>query len=332
MRLAGGGARVLLADKARFPRDKPCGGGGHRARTSPRTVRRGRPPSSRTSIASSCESATAGRVARRSTSPLVRMTQRATARRASRPPGRGRGRGLPGRRLRFPGSSWAGRRHREAPAPPAFALRTSSARTGRTGSSRAPLQAGMGSGCGVALEGNVGVVGSRTRAVRRYRLGRARRRAGRLRLGLPEGRSCEPRGRRLVGRGPRLRLHLTRLAHVHGVEPSSLRDVRGHRLPMRRPGAPAASGRVLLVGDAAGLVDPLSGDGIYEAFVSARLAADAVPRRERRRLRSGARGRARSPRPDVLEGEAGRGSLPARVPVGAPRSRRVRRRRGAAPR
>ena len=45
---------------------------------------------------------------------------------------------------------------------------------------------------------------------------------------------------------------------------------------MRELGAPAARGRVLLVGDAAGLVDPLSGDGIYEAFVSAKLAADAV--------------------------------------------------------
>jgi flavin-dependent dehydrogenase len=45
---------------------------------------------------------------------------------------------------------------------------------------------------------------------------------------------------------------------------------------MRRLGAKAARGRVLLVGDAAGLVDPLSGDGIYEAFVSARLAADAI--------------------------------------------------------
>jgi flavin-dependent dehydrogenase len=33
---------------------------------------------------------------------------------------------------------------------------------------------------------------------------------------------------------------------------------------------------VLLVGDAAGLVDPLSGDGMYEAFVSGRLAADAI--------------------------------------------------------
>jgi flavin-dependent dehydrogenase len=36
------------------------------------------------------------------------------------------------------------------------------------------------------------------------------------------------------------------------------------------------SGRVALVGDAAGLVDPLSGDGMYEAFLSGRLAADAV--------------------------------------------------------
>jgi flavin-dependent dehydrogenase len=56
----------------------------------------------------------------------------------------------------------------------------------------------------------------------------------------------------------------------------ALTEVRGHRLPVRRPGAPVASGRILLVGDAAGLVDPLSGDGIYEAFVSARLAADAI--------------------------------------------------------
>jgi flavin-dependent dehydrogenase len=45
---------------------------------------------------------------------------------------------------------------------------------------------------------------------------------------------------------------------------------------MRELGAPAARARVLLVGDAAGLVDPLSGDGMYEAFVSAGLAADAI--------------------------------------------------------
>ena len=76
--------------------------------------------------------------------------------------------------------------------------------------------------------------------------------------------------------GPALREHLARLAREHGVDPDSLTEVRGHRLPMRRLGTPAGAGRVLLVGDAAGLVDPLSGDGMYEAFVSARLAADAI--------------------------------------------------------
>jgi flavin-dependent dehydrogenase len=60
------------------------------------------------------------------------------------------------------------------------------------------------------------------------------------------------------------------------VAPDALTEIRGHRLPMRRLGTPAGGGRALLVGDAAGLVDPLSGDGMYEAFVSARLAANAV--------------------------------------------------------
>jgi len=79
-----------------------------------------------------------------------------------------------------------------------------------------------------------------------------------------------------LAQGPKLRGHLDRLARSHRVSPAGLRDVRGHRLPMRRPGASASMGRVLLVGDAAGLVDPLSGDGIYEAFVSAELAAQAI--------------------------------------------------------
>jgi len=67
------------------------------------------------------------------------------------------------------------------------------------------------------------------------------------------------------------------LAHAHGVDPDALTDLRGHRLPMRRIGATTpVHGNVVLVGDAAGLVDPLSGDGMYEAFVSAKLAAQAI--------------------------------------------------------
>ncbi len=73
-----------------------------------------------------------------------------------------------------------------------------------------------------------------------------------------------------------MRDHLARLAAAHGVGIGQLTDLKGHRLPMRPVGARAAAGRVLVVGDAAGLVDPLSGDGMYEAFVSARVAADAI--------------------------------------------------------
>ena len=76
--------------------------------------------------------------------------------------------------------------------------------------------------------------------------------------------------------GPKLRSHLARLARAHGVDPDALTEIRGHRLPMRPLGSTPSSSRVLLVGDAAGLVDPLSGDGIYEAFVSARLASEAI--------------------------------------------------------
>ena len=45
---------------------------------------------------------------------------------------------------------------------------------------------------------------------------------------------------------------------------------------MRRIGAQAARGRALLIGDAAGLVDPVSGDGMFEAFLSAKLASEAA--------------------------------------------------------
>jgi flavin-dependent dehydrogenase len=45
---------------------------------------------------------------------------------------------------------------------------------------------------------------------------------------------------------------------------------------MRRPQTKLARGRALLVGDAAGVLDPVSGDGIYEACVTGRLAAEHI--------------------------------------------------------
>ena len=76
--------------------------------------------------------------------------------------------------------------------------------------------------------------------------------------------------------GPRLRELLRRVAGAHGLADEPLENLRGHRLPLRRPESRIAHSRAALVGDAAGLVDPLTGDGMYEAFYSARLASEAV--------------------------------------------------------
>ena len=76
--------------------------------------------------------------------------------------------------------------------------------------------------------------------------------------------------------GPRLRERLGALCAAHGVTSDDLEGVRGYRLPLRSPRSTLARGRAAIVGDAAGLVDPVSGDGMFEAFLSGRLAADAV--------------------------------------------------------
>jgi geranylgeranyl reductase family protein len=75
---------------------------------------------------------------------------------------------------------------------------------------------------------------------------------------------------------PTLRAHLSRFCREYDLDESKFEDVRGYRLPLLRPTTTLASGRVALIGDAAGLVDPLSGDGIYEAFLSGKLVSAAV--------------------------------------------------------
>ena len=76
--------------------------------------------------------------------------------------------------------------------------------------------------------------------------------------------------------GPRLREHLVALCAAHDVAVDRLAEQRGYRLPLRRPGSLLVQGRALLVGDAAGVVDPLTGDGMYEAFLTGKLASDAI--------------------------------------------------------
>ena len=75
--------------------------------------------------------------------------------------------------------------------------------------------------------------------------------------------------------GPRLRDHLRGLRRYYGLDGVAMLNLRGHHLPTRDGPSPIHRGRVLLTGDAAGLVDPMSGEGIHAAFVSGRLAAGA---------------------------------------------------------
>jgi geranylgeranyl reductase family protein len=73
----------------------------------------------------------------------------------------------------------------------------------------------------------------------------------------------------------RLRDALGRYLQAIGLDGASLLRVRGAPIPVR-PRRPPARGRVLLVGDAGGLVDPLTGEGISLAIRSGRLAAESL--------------------------------------------------------
>jgi flavin-dependent dehydrogenase len=66
------------------------------------------------------------------------------------------------------------------------------------------------------------------------------------------------------------------MCEAYGIDPDAARETRGYRLPLRLPGTRLARGGSAVIGDAAGLVDPFSGDGMYEAFLSARLVTDAA--------------------------------------------------------
>jgi geranylgeranyl reductase family protein len=73
--------------------------------------------------------------------------------------------------------------------------------------------------------------------------------------------------------GAKLRQHLYELQNHYRFGALTTRNMKGHRLPTRDEGAAIVRGRTLLVGDAAGLVDPMSGEGICAAFISGHLAA-----------------------------------------------------------
>ena len=74
--------------------------------------------------------------------------------------------------------------------------------------------------------------------------------------------------------GSTIRERLSRLVSFYGYGQNDLWGTRGHYITIRKPDSPLVDGNVLLVGDAAGLVDPMTDEGIYSAILSGQTAAD----------------------------------------------------------
>ncbi len=78
-------------------------------------------------------------------------------------------------------------------------------------------------------------------------------------------------------RGTRdLRSSLDRWLERIGLDPDTPRQDHGFVIPVAPRARSLASGRILLVGDAAGLADPVTCEGISHAILSGRLAAEAI--------------------------------------------------------
>jgi geranylgeranyl reductase family protein len=269
--LASAGASVLLVDRARFPRDKPCGGG-----LTDRAV--AQIPFDVSPVVEDRVSVFElglryeQRFERRSASPLILMTQRRRldaylAERAAEAGAVFRDRAKVTGVSGDGGLTVDGSRVR---------ARTLIGADGVNGTTARSVGLDAGHDHAVALEGNVpldALPAERFRGRVLVELGTV---PGGYAWVFPKGDHVNVGVGGWLREGPRLRAHLSRVCREYGIPEERIEGTRGYRLPMRRAGCSAASGRTLLVGDAAGLVDPLSGDGLYEAFVSARLAADAV--------------------------------------------------------
>jgi geranylgeranyl reductase family protein len=254
--LATAGASVLLLDKATFPRDKPCGGGvtGRAARLLPFSIE---PVVEDAVDRLECGLRYRHRFTRRARGPLAYMTQR--------------------KRLDhflLQKAAEAGAEVREGETADARELdaRIVIGADGCNGPSAKQLGLADGVVHGVALEANYP---------------HEARYAGAMVLEIAVIRGgygwIFPKGDHVnvgVGgngeEGPKLRAELRRMCEAYGIDPAAARETRGYRLPLRLSGTRLARGRTAVIGDAAGLVDPFSGDGMYEAFLSARLVTDAA--------------------------------------------------------
>ena len=255
-RLATAGARVLLLDKATFPRDKPCGGGvtGRAARLLPFSIE---PVVEDVVDRLECGLRYRHRFTRRARAPLAYMTQR---------------RRLDHFLLGKAAEAGAEVRVGETADARELDARIVIGADGCNGSSAKQLGLVDGVVHGVALEANypydaqyAGAMVLEIAAIR-----------GGYGWIFPKGDHVNVGVGGNGEEGPRLRAELRRMCEAYGVDPDAARDTRGYRLPLRLPGTRLSRGRTAVIGDAAGLVDPFSGDGMYEAFLSAQLVADAA--------------------------------------------------------
>jgi geranylgeranyl reductase family protein len=255
-RLASAGASVLLIDKAKFPRDKPCGGGvtGRAARLLPFSIE---PVVEDVADRLECGLRYRHRFTRRARAPLAYMTQR--------------------KRLDhflLQKAAEAGAEVREGETADARDLdaRIVIGADGCNGTSAKQLGLADQVVHGVALEANypydARYAGAMVLEIAVIRGGYGWIFAKGDHINVGVGGNGEE--------GPKLRAELRRMCEAHGIDPDSAQNTRGYRLPMRLTPTRLARGTTAVIGDAAGLVDPLSGDGMYEAFLSAQLVADAA--------------------------------------------------------
>ncbi|HEY2446381.1 MAG TPA: NAD(P)/FAD-dependent oxidoreductase [Rhizomicrobium sp.] len=193
-------------------------------------------------------------------------------------------------------------------------LRWLAAETGRAGATLLfgqKFEDGCADGSGVTISKLgiqaswlVGADGARSRVAEFFRLGRNRRFLAGAELECEPVASLDPRflhcfadsaiapgyiGWALAGHGmsqfgaaarlghkPRLAALTTRVKSILGIEALSVVERRSGLIPTGGPVSPLGRGRVLLVGDAAGLVSPLTGGGIHTALHYGRRAAQLI--------------------------------------------------------
>src|SRR5919204_3415223 len=221
-RLASAGARVLLVDKATFPRDKPCGGGVtlRAARLLPFSIE---PVVEDVVDRLDCRLNYGPRFVRRASAPLAYMTQRVR---------------LDHFLLEQAAAAGAEVRQGTTVDPREADAAIVIGADGCNGTSARLLGLGGQMDYGVALEAN---------------FPHEQRFSGSMVLegaSLPGGYGwIFPKGDHVnvgVGgwesEGPRLRHHLRRMCDAYGVDPARARDTRGYRLPLRRGGGRPTQG------------------------------------------------------------------------------------------